>query len=222
LDERLYKKCFKRWLSLTQVAQQRTEEEHRELYQLFVGDLRQYRLSLSKVHHVLKILDNERDSYETYLETVRQHIHQRSEDIVGLREQLEHEKRQKDYRRQYDAIAKTIVEYPSREESERETRFLQETVDSLKEEQTKATKLYESQKSRVLHLLSVLDEVELAMETRKSDANGNDHDEEGAIAEHHDAEQDTPVAELEKEPSSEGSLEDQSSSFHDSQLLTPS
>jgi hypothetical protein len=198
LDERLYKKCFKRWLSLLH-SPQLGAEERRELYELLMGDLKQYRLSLNKVNYLMNILANETAIYERETESIGEQIQQRSEDIVRLKEQLEYEKQQREYRLQYDGIARTILEYPSKEDTTRETNVLKETIETLKEEQEKAVKRYESQKKRLQHLLNVLDEVDDAIGTQKLDEL-----EEGAIVEHEgNHHSDVMMREINKESSFE-------------------
>lgn len=182
----------------------------------------------------MNILINETEIYQRETESMSEQIQQRSEDIIRLKEQLEYEKQQREYRLQYDVIARTILEYPSKVDTARETHVLKETIETLKEEQEKAVKRYESQKKRLQHLLNVLDEVEDAMETQKLD----EPEEEGAIAEHEGetSHQDVLMREINKESSSsssssereededEGSLENdhnRTSSHQDSEVPIP-
>jgi chromosome segregation ATPase len=182
LDERQYKKCFKRWLSLLQ-SSQAPPEQKQELYDAFMSDMKQYRLTIGKVNHILQILNQEQDHYQAEMVTIQEQIQQRSQEIQQLKEQLKHEKQQEEHRKQYDHVAKTVLEYPSKEESEREIKALQETMETLKEEQEKITKRYEQQRKRIQNLLCLLDEVDNTIEKEMQEV-----EEEGELIKEMDGE----------------------------------
>jgi chromosome segregation ATPase len=158
LDERLYKKCFKRWLYLSKMSNGNVEEKQ-EVYDLFLVDLKQYELYLWKIRHMLEVLEREKIHYQAEVETIIQDIEKRSKEILGLKEKLEYEKEQKEHRKKYDQVAKTILEYPSKEESEKDIEMMEQTIENLKKEQEKGLEKYGEQTKRIEYLFTVLDEL---------------------------------------------------------------
>ena len=124
----------KRYLQFVQAIETKPVEECQPLYQALLKEIARYELAVSKARSLIDTNERQVADYDKMRQSIEEEMGTTQSDIQRLGEQLQEERKLRQQKEQYAALAHRINQYPPRQETQAEIQKLNGELETLKAE----------------------------------------------------------------------------------------
>ncbi|KAK5577081.1 hypothetical protein RB653_002019 [Dictyostelium firmibasis] len=157
------KKVFKKYLQFINATTGNSEESSADLQSLctqLINEFGHLELSVQKAQTISETCSDETLYYQQLSKQREIEIENEKKEIAILKETLDYEKKQRQYKEQYLALYKAINEKPSTEQTEKEIEKSQKELNEITDQTNKTTSKLELRSKQFQLLLHTLNELE--------------------------------------------------------------
>ncbi|KAM9945833.1 hypothetical protein ACTFIT_004108 [Dictyostelium discoideum] len=157
------KKVFKKYLQFINVTTGNNEDSSVDLQSLctqLINEFGHLELSVQKAQTISETCTDETLYYQQLSKQREIEIENEKKEIAILKETLDYEKKQRQYKEQYLALYKAINEKPSTEQTEKEIEKAQKELNEITDQTNKTTSKLELRTKQFQLLLHTLNELE--------------------------------------------------------------
>ncbi|KAN0018326.1 hypothetical protein ACTFIU_010942 [Dictyostelium citrinum] len=157
------KKVFKKYLQFINVTTGNNEDSSVDLQSLctqLINEFGHLELSVQKAQTISETCSDETLYYQQLSKQREIEIENEKKEIAILKETLDYEKKQRQYKEQYLALYKAINEKPSTEQTEKEIEKAQKELNEITNQTNKTTSKLELRTKQFQLLLHTLNELE--------------------------------------------------------------
>ncbi|KAN0044821.1 hypothetical protein ACTA71_006347 [Dictyostelium dimigraforme] len=157
------KKVFKKYLQFINVTTGNNEESSADLQSLctqLINEFGHLELSVQKAQAISETCSDETLYYQQLSKQREIEIENEKKEIAILKETLDYEKKQRQYKEQYLALYKAINEKPSTDQTEKEIEKAQKELNEITDQTNKTTSKLELRTKQFQLLLHTLNELE--------------------------------------------------------------
>jgi chromosome segregation ATPase len=126
-------------------------------------------ISLDKLRATADANARELQQYHSLHQQREGQIARAKEELVRLKLELEHEKRRRNHKEEYEAITKIINQFPSRADTQRQLQVLEEDITSLAGAKQQIEEITQKRKKQFALLFECIDDLERALRAEEDD-----------------------------------------------------
>jgi len=167
IKESSINKCMKNFVLMCEAIKNGTTTEGEASYNEILKELDFYEFSIAKTELTVEAYEGDKKNYEKLFQLKEQQIAKVVLEIQELKEQLEREKQERKYKEEYEALAKIINAFPTRESSEKEIAKLNEELRELEGGGSSIQLQFEVRSKQLQLLLFSVDELQRELEEER-------------------------------------------------------
>ena len=159
----------RKYLQFVNAIENKPVEECQVLYQALLKEIARYEFAVSKARSLIETNQRQVTDYDQMRSVIEADMTTTQADIERLAGQLQEERKTRQQKEQYAALARRINQYPPRAETQAEIRALNEELSSLKAEGEALASKMELRSRRFAGFTHALHDLQLQLEEDQAD-----------------------------------------------------